>query len=80
MSKKRIKFRVGDLLVKYDNGIPEQAILHKKHSPYFNEEKERKIPAMWELLGWGFQYHKILESFLKTQIEKELIDYYPAKK
>ena len=80
MGKKRIKLNVGDLLVKYDNGIPEQAILHKKQSPYYNEEKEREVPAMWEVIGWGYQYHKVLESFLKTQINKELIEYYPAKK
>jgi hypothetical protein len=80
MGKKRLKLRVGDLLVKYDNGIAEQAILHKKQSPYYSEEKDRDIPAMWELLGWGNQYHKVLDSFLKHQIERELITHYPAKK
>jgi hypothetical protein len=80
MSKKRIKFRVGDLLVKYDSGKPEQAVLLAKHPPYYNEEKQRQIPTTWELLGWEFQYYNVLESFLKTQIKKELIDYYPAKK
>tara|TARA_Y100000310_G_scaffold85681_1_gene82510 strand:+ start:125 stop:367 length:243 start_codon:yes stop_codon:yes gene_type:complete len=80
MGKKRIKLRVGDLLVKYDNGIPEQAILHKKQSPYYSEEYERDVPAMWEVIGWGYQYHKVLDSFLKHQIERELIEYYPAKK
>ena len=80
VGKKRIKLNVGDLLVKYDNGIPEQAILHKKQSPYYNEEKERDIPAMWEVIGWGYQYHKVLDSFLKTQIDKELMKHYPTKK
>ena len=80
MGKKRIKLNVGDLLVKYDNGIPEQAILHKKQSPYYNEEYERDVPAMWEMIGWGYQYHKVLDSFLKTQIDKELMAHYPAKK
>ena len=42
MSKKRIKFRVGDLLVKYDSGKPEQAVLLAKHPPYYNEEKQRQ--------------------------------------
>ena len=80
VGKKRIKLKVGDLLVKYDNGIPEQAILHKKQPPYYSKEKEREIPTMWEVIGWGSNYHKVLDSFLKKQISNELIEYYPVKK
>jgi len=79
MGKKRIKLKIGDLLIKHDNGIPEVGILHKKNPPYFCEVRESKVPTTWKILGW-IPETKYLESFLKRQIEQELIEHCPAKK
>jgi len=79
MGKKRIKLKVGDLLVKHNTGIPEVGILHKKNPPYFCDVRERQVATTWEVLGW-VKERKYLESFLKSQIEQELIKHQPAKK
>tara|TARA_Y100000296_G_scaffold87192_1_gene130466 strand:+ start:2090 stop:2329 length:240 start_codon:yes stop_codon:yes gene_type:complete len=79
MGKKRIKFKVGDLLISYRSGTPEVGILHKKHPSYYCIQRERMIPVMWEILGWETD-RTYMESFLKKQVKDELLEYRPVKK
>ena len=72
---KKIKLNIGDMVIKYDNGMPEQGILHKKQQPYYDERRRQHVGTLWEIIGWQ---SRILESFLKKKISEKWIEHYPA--
>ena len=74
---KRIKLKIGDMVVKYDNGKAEQGVLHRKQPPYYDHKMDRQVGTLWEVLGWET---RILESFLKKKIHDQWIKHYPAEK
>ena len=62
--RKKVKLRVGDMVVKYDSGKAEQGILYKKQQPYFDQRKEHHHGAQWHVVGWDI---RVLENFLKKK-------------
>ena len=73
---KKINLQVGDMIVKYDSGIPERGILHKRQPQYYDQRREQTVGPLWVVLGWQ---SRILENFLKKKIYDQLIEHYPVK-
>jgi len=73
---KKIKLHVGDMVIKYDEGKPEQGLLRRKQNSYYDNRRNQKVGALWEVIGWQ---SRILESFLKKKIHEQIITHYPAR-
>lgn len=76
---KRIKLKVGDMLVSHYTNPPEQGILIEKHESYFDEQRGRQMKATWEVFGWP-RKRRVLDSWIRKAIRNGDIEHYPVKK
>ena len=78
MSKK-IRLKVGDMLVSHYTIPPEHGVLVKKCESYYDNDRGRQMKATWEIFGWQ-KKRRVLDSWIRTSIVNGHIEHYPVKK